>query len=185
MAQRQCVHEGALDMCTLKIHSMWFPPSFVNELAWIYESRDVQGRVFAANCNNWIKDAGILMKNAQKQADDNKIQSRDILNIKARSSKATARNRSDRSSDYNSQNSGSGVNFWYTVKKCCRISKSRSTDVEDSILLHKGRLNLRDRYQLGSSWSWKPSEVLRNRGKAFRRQWLTSLHRIFYRSQGN
>lgn len=26
MAQRQCVHEGALDMCTLKIHSMWFSP---------------------------------------------------------------------------------------------------------------------------------------------------------------
>lgn len=66
MAQRQCVREGALDICTLTIHSMWFSPSFVNELAWIYESRDVQGCMFAANCNNWIKDVEILMKYAQK-----------------------------------------------------------------------------------------------------------------------
>lgn len=71
------------------------------------------------------------------------------------------------------------MNFWYTVKKCCRISKSWSTEVEDSTLLHKGRLNLRDWYQLGSFWSWKPSKVLRNRGKAFRRQWFTSSQWIF------
>lgn len=89
-----------------------------------------------------------------------------------------------RSSDYNSQNSDSGVNFWYTAKKCCRISKSRSTDVEDSTLLHKGRLNLHDRYQLGSFWSWKPSKVLRNRGKAFRRQWFTSSQQIFTVHEG-
>lgn len=84
-----------------------------------------------------------------------------------------------RSSDYNSQNSGSGVNFWYTAKKCCRISRSRSTDVEDSTLLHKGRLNLRDWYQLGCFWSRQPSKVLCNSGKAFRRQWFTSSQRIF------
>lgn len=60
------------------------------KIAWIYESGDVQGCMFAAKYNNWIKDAEILIKYAQKEADNNKIQSRDILTIKARSRNASA-----------------------------------------------------------------------------------------------
>lgn len=67
------MHAGDLDICTVKIHSLWFVSPFlsVNETAWISESGDVQGCMFAAKYNNWIKDAEILMKYAQKEADNN------------------------------------------------------------------------------------------------------------------
>lgn len=56
------MHKGDQDICTLKIQYM----CIVNELAWIYESRDVQGCMFAAKHNIWIKYAQLLMKYAQK-----------------------------------------------------------------------------------------------------------------------
>lgn len=61
------MHAGDLDICTVKIHSLLS----VNEIAWISESGHVQGCMFAAKYNNWIKDAEILMKYAQKEADNN------------------------------------------------------------------------------------------------------------------
>lgn len=115
-----------------------FSPPSVNEIAGIYESGDMQGCVFAAQYNNWIKDAEILMKYAQKEADNIKIQSRDISNIKARSSNASAVS----VQWLQLPELQLRCTFWYSVKKGWSISKNRSIDVRDSTSLHKGRLNL-------------------------------------------
>lgn len=44
VAQRQCMHEEDLGICTVKIHSMWTPTPFpfVNKIACIYEKRDTK-----------------------------------------------------------------------------------------------------------------------------------------------